>query len=111
MGRTGRVAVGLELEDEFGIARPCVLRENNGYIMWYCVRTRGRPYRLGFARSADGLVWERDHGDPGLGPSADSWDSDMIAYPHVFDHGADRYMLYCGNGFGKTGFGLAMIDG
>jgi hypothetical protein len=108
--RSGRVAVGLELEAEFAIARPSVLREKDGYSMWYCVRTRDRPYRLGHARSADGLVWHRDHGDAGLGPSADGWDSDMIAYPHVFDHGADRYMLYCGNGFGKTGFGCAVLE-
>jgi hypothetical protein len=107
--RTGRVAIGLEQPDEFAIARPCVVRETNGYTMWYSVRTRTRPYRLGFATSADGLTWERDRGQPGLEPSAEGWDSDMIAYPHVFDHGSERYMLYCGNGFGRTGFGLAVM--
>ncbi len=34
-------------------------------------------------------------------------DSEMIAYPHVFDHRSDRHMLYCGDGFGSTGFGSA----
>ncbi len=105
--RTGRVAIGLAGAEEFAIARPSVLRDGDGYTMWYCVRTRARPYRLGAARSPDGLVWERDQA-PGLDPSADGWDCDMIAYPHVFRHGADLYMLYCGNGFGKTGFGLAV---
>jgi hypothetical protein len=108
--RTGRVAIRLEPEGEFAIARPCVLRDNHGYAMWYCVRLRDRPYRLGFARSADGLLWERDDGIAGLEPSAEGWDSEMIAYPHVFDHGADRYMLYCGNGFGRTGFGCAVLE-
>jgi hypothetical protein len=28
----------------------------------------------------------------------------------VFDHNGDRYMLYAGNTFGKTGFGLAVLD-
>jgi predicted GH43/DUF377 family glycosyl hydrolase len=108
--RTGRVAIGLEPPHEFAIARPCVLREPEGYVMWYCVRLRDRPYRLGVARSPDGLAWEREQGDPGLGPSEDGWDSEMVAYPHVFDHGPDRYMLYCGNGFGRTGFGLAVRE-
>lgn len=105
---SGRTAVGLDGKAEFAIARPCVLREEQGYVMWYCVRLRDRPYRLGLARSVDGLAWERHDGDAGLEPAAEGWDSDMIAYPHVFGHGSDRYMLYCGNGFGKTGFGLAV---
>jgi hypothetical protein len=108
--RTGRVAIGLEPPDEFAIARPCILRENQGYVMWYCVRSRDRPYRLGLAHSADGRAWMRDDGNAGLEPSAEGWDSEMIAYPHVFDHGPDRYMLYCGNGFGRTGFGLAVRE-
>jgi hypothetical protein len=106
--RSGHTAIGLELDGELAIARPCVLREPRGYCMWYCVRLRNRPYRLGFARSADGHAWHREHGEAGLNPSADGWDSDMIAYPHVFEHEQDRYMLYCGNGFGRTGFGLAV---
>ena len=107
--RTGRVAIPLEAEGEFAIARPCVLRERQGYVMWFCTRQQDRFYRLGFARSDDGLKWRREHGHLGLDPSSDGWDSEMIAYPHVFDHGSDRYMLYCGNGFGKTGFGLAAL--
>jgi hypothetical protein len=27
----------------------------------------------------------------------------------VFDHAGCRYMLYNGNGYGKTGFGLAVL--
>jgi len=104
----GRVSLGLEGDGEYAIARPSVLRDNNGYAMWYCVRMRDRPYRLGSATSVDGLAWVRDHGDSGLEPSVEGWDSEMIAYPHVFDHGTDRYMLYCGNGFGQSGFGLAV---
>jgi hypothetical protein len=34
----------------------------------------------------------------------------MIAYPAVFDLGGRRYMLYNGNGFGATGFGLAELS-
>ena len=34
----------------------------------------------------------------------------MMAYPYVFEHGGDRYMLYNGNGYGKTGIGLAVLS-
>jgi hypothetical protein len=33
----------------------------------------------------------------------------MIAYPTVFDLDGDTYMIYAGNGNGKTGFGLAKL--
>jgi len=34
----------------------------------------------------------------------------MICYPYVFKHKGRFYMLYCGNGYGKTGFGLAVLE-
>jgi hypothetical protein len=46
----------------------------------------------------------------GLDPSENDWDSEMICYPFVFDHAGRRYMLYNGNGYGKTGFGIAVLD-
>jgi len=44
----------------------------------------------------------------GVGVSTEGWDSDMIEYPHVFDHGGSRFMLYNGNG--ETGFCLAVLE-
>ena len=32
----------------------------------------------------------------------------MIAYPFVQEHAGRRYMFYNGNGYGKSGFGLAV---
>ena len=92
------------------MARPSVLRDGRGYLMWFSERTRRRPYRLGAARSEDGLVWRRAPQLADLLPAAAGWDSDMVAYPHVFEHGGERWMLYCGNGFGRTGFGLALWE-
>jgi hypothetical protein len=34
----------------------------------------------------------------------------MIEYSFIFDHAGQRYMLYNGNGYGKTGIGLAVLD-
>jgi hypothetical protein len=82
-----------------------VIRTAAGYEMWFCVR--GDRYRLGVARSEDGLTWERRGEPAGLSPSSDGWDSEMMAYPHPFEHRGRRYVVYNGNGFGRTGFGWA----
>jgi hypothetical protein len=103
----GTVAVPLE-GDEFALARPSVLRTSEGWLMWFCARTRSRPYRLRAARSFDGLHWDRAPDLGGLEPAETGWDREMIAYPHVFEHIGARWMLYCGNGFGRSGFGLAV---
>lgn len=34
----------------------------------------------------------------------------MICYSYIFNHKGSRYMLYNGNGYGKTGFGLAKFE-
>ena len=76
--------------------------------MWFPVR--GDAYRIGYAESADGIAWERHDRAGGLEPSGDGWDSEMVEYPSVFDDGGRRYMLFNGNGYGKTGVGLAVWE-
>ena len=75
--------------------------------MWFCAR--GSAYRIYYAESDDGLTWQR-RDEPDLTVSESGWDNEMVEYPFVFDHDGDRYMLYAGNTFGKTGFGLAIRD-
>ena len=106
--RDGRVAIDYSHSDEYAISRPSVLRDAGVWKMWYSCR--GRSYRIGYAESEDGCVWERQDHLAGITVSASSWDSEMIEYPFVFDHDGTRYMLYNGNGYGKTGFGLAVLE-
>ena len=101
--------MGLQGE-EYALARPSVLRTAEGWLTWFCARTRERPYRLAAARSGDGLHWERSPELARLLPAADGWDGEMVAYPHVFEHAGARWMVYCGNGFGRSGFGLAVWE-
>jgi hypothetical protein len=103
----GLVAVDFADEREFAFSRPCVVRGSDGYEMWFSVR--GDAYRLGYARSADGLRWDRSEPAAGLERSRVGWDAEMIAYPHVFDRGGRRFLLYNGNGYGATGVGSAMM--
>jgi hypothetical protein len=43
--------------------------------------------------------------------SAEGWDAEMISYPHLFELEGKTYMAYLGNGVGRHGFGLAVLDG
>jgi hypothetical protein len=107
--RNGLVAIGFSNEQEYAISRPSVMADTDRLRMWYSYR--GDSYRIGYAESADGRQWERLDHQTGIDVSATGWDSEMIEYPFVFDHAGQRYMLYNGNGYGQTGFGLAVLEG
>jgi len=94
--------------EDYAICKPCVLKDGDTYKMWYS--HRGLTYRIGYAESKDGVRWDRLDNLAGIDVSQDGWDSEMIEYPFVFDHRGKRYLLYAGNGFGKTGFGVAILD-
>jgi hypothetical protein len=106
--RRGKIAIGLSGPHEYAISKPFVLKENGLYKMWYA--HRGESYRIGYAESDDGVAWRRHDDRAGIDVSASGWDSEMIAYPFVFDHAGRRLMLYNGNGYGKAGFGIAEWD-
>jgi hypothetical protein len=110
------VREGLAVPYELGIAqafsRPTVTRDALGaHEMWFSYRSgTGQKYRIGSAVSTDGQAWALALNNSGIDVSDDGWDSEMIEYPFVFDHKDQRYMLYNGNGYGKTGFGLAVLS-
>lgn len=103
--RRGRICIGYRDAAEYAFGRPCVLLDNGRYRMWYS--SRGASYRLGYAESEDGVDWVRDDAQAGLPPSTEGWDSEMVTYPMVFRHRGRLHMLYNGNGYGRSGIGLA----
>lgn len=105
--REGIVAIDFANPGEFAIARPSVIRDPDRYRMWFS--HRGDNYRIGYAESDDGVGWRRMDGEVGLAVSSSGWDSVSLAYPYVFDHKGSRFMLYNGNEYGKSGFGLAVL--
>jgi len=110
--RRGIVCIDFKSKDEDGIARPCVLKENGIYKMWYSYgEYGGKSYRIGYAESDDGIHWERKDNEAGIDVSESGWDSEMIEYAFVFEHKGKKYMLYNGNSFGKTGLGYAIMEG
>src|SRR5262245_17270250 len=106
--RRNIVAIDFQSPDEYAICKPCVRRDGDRYRMWFCAR--GKAYRIGYAESTDGIAWTRMDEAVGIDVSPEGWDSEMIEYPFVFDHKGERYMLYAGDGFGRTGFGLAVLQ-
>ena len=107
---SGPVCIGHESPDEFGISRPWVLRDADRYRMWYSIRSRSAPYRIGCAESFDGLNWTRKDGEVGIHRSDDGWDAEMICFPAVIDVHGKRLMFYNGNRHGATGFGVAVLE-
>lgn len=105
--RDGSVAIGFKDSSEYAISRPWVLHENGVFKMWFS--SRGDSYRIGYAESLNGTDWVREDGLFGLEPSEEGWDSEMVEYPCVFDAVGSRWMLYNGNGYGRSGFGLARL--
>jgi len=106
--RDGLVAIDFANHQEYAISRPSVIKDPGKWRMWFS--SRGASYRIRYAESEDGLTWQRHDDLAGIDVSSFGWDSEMIEYPFVFDHGERRYMLYNGNGYGKTGFGLAILE-
>lgn len=106
--RDGIVAIDFADDNEYAISRPSVIRDGDNWKMWYSFR--GQSYRIGYAESKNGRQWSRLDHTVGIDVSKTGWDSEMIEYPFVFDHKDQRYMLYNGNGYGSTGFGLAVLE-
>ncbi len=109
--KTG-LSVPYELGKAQAFSRPTVaVSKNHGYEIWFSYRSgSGRPYQIGRATSIGGTQFVLALEDVGIDVSSSGWDSEMIEYPFVFDHKAHRFMLYNGNGYGRTGFGLAVLN-
>jgi predicted GH43/DUF377 family glycosyl hydrolase len=99
------VVIDYSSPSEYAFGRPCVVYDAGLYRMWYSYR--GAAYRIGYAESTDGIAWTRKDTDNVIGVSETGWDSDMVTYPHVFKLDDRWQMLYNGNGYGRTGIGLA----
>jgi hypothetical protein len=106
--RPAQVAINYSNPSEYAFGRPFVMKEDGVYKMWYSFR--GDAYIIGYAESKNGVNWTRLDNLAGISTSNSGWDSEMLEYPFIFDCQSDRYMLYNGNDFGKSGIGLARFE-
>jgi len=95
--------------DEIGFGRPYVLHEGGLYRMWYSIRRR-QGYRLGYAESADGVRWRRLDDRLDLGAPLPGFDDQMTCYSAVVRLDGRLLMFYNGNGYGRTGIGVAVLE-
>lgn len=107
--RDGATVIELERAGETVILRPSIVRLGQHFLMSFA--TRGTSYSLGAARSSDGVRWVRIDSILGLDHSDEGWDADMACYPALFLHRGQLWLAYNGNGYGETGFGLAVWEG
>ncbi len=95
-----------KLDGESAVSRPVIEQEDGKVTMWLSA-IKG-SYHIGYAQSEDGKHFVRGV-DPSLMlmPGASDWENEMVCYPWIFRHSGVRYLLYCGNGYGRGGIGLA----
>jgi predicted GH43/DUF377 family glycosyl hydrolase len=111
---TGITCISLE-EDEGGLSQSSVIKKDDGtYFMWFSARkkrdfrtNKNNSYKILCASSLDGINWKREDKSVGLSLSSEGWDSEMVEYPCVVKENNNLLMFYNGNGFGKSGIGLA----
>ena len=104
----GTTCIDFANSDEHGFGRPFVRKVDSHYEMILSVRTYSRGYYLSQALSKDGLVWERSNEILNVvRPENSSWDSRNSSYAHTYQHLGQQFLLYNGNGCGKSGVGFA----
>jgi predicted GH43/DUF377 family glycosyl hydrolase len=90
--------------DEHGFGRPSVYPDSSGgFEMLYSVRKRVGGYRMGYAKSDDGIDWERNDQLLNIGVSDEGPDSETIEFGAYMPGGNKKILLYNGNDFGRTG--------
>lgn len=105
--RNGHTCLPAREPEESNISRFWVIHEADVYHAFFGYH-RGEGYRIGYARSTDGMDWDRQDDHSGIGCSDSGWDCEAISYPAVIRHGNRWFMFYNGNAFGRDGIGLAV---
>ena len=96
--------------DNYGIAQPVVLQIDNQYKMWYMTDAGSGQKYVFYAKSNDGISWNRPFNEPVLFPgSPNTWDS-WAVHPGAIIKDGDQYRMYYtgfADPYGQWGIGLA----
>ena len=80
------------------VSKPSVLVIDNVYHMWLSIfNMEGKGYRLGYAKSENGIHWHRYIDKQVLSLTPGGFDSEYQSYPNVVDMGDQLWMFYTGN--------------
>lgn len=105
----GTTCIALQNEDEHGITKATLWKEDGLYKAIYAIRSLSKGYRLGYAESSDGAHFERKDDQVGIDVSETGWDSEMITFPERFSYQGKAFLFYCGNHYGMAGMGYAEL--
>ena len=101
--------------DENGLGEPAVWATDGYYWMLYTGRDRNEYRRIGFARSSDGVRWERVRDAPILAGTA-PWDAKVVCDPTVELDGGTVRVWFGGGDIARPDqrlhgqIGLAMLE-
>ena len=86
--------------DDYRIVAPCVIFDGSQYKMWYGARAASSQiWRIGYATSTDGIMWEKYAGNPVVDVGAlGDWDFNFANSPNVIFDGVSYKMWYHGLG-------------
>lgn len=107
--RDGVIAIDFADQNEYAISRPSVLIYGGEWWMWFS--HRGANYRIGCAKSSDGMTWHRIASSHGLLANGLGFEQETVEYPFVFLDDGVLYMAYNGDAYGKEGVLFARWDG
>jgi hypothetical protein len=100
--RDGTVSVDFGGAEEFALGAPALLHRDGREELYFTAR--GEAYRLYVAVSENGSGFRRVPAPIRIETS--DWDSDMQCYCRPFRIGERLFLLYSGNGYGRSGAGL-----
>lgn len=101
--RPGRVIVDLIPPDEYALGAPDLDTVDGRRYLYFTAR--GHRYRLFVAVEGPPNTWTRLTAPIDLARSG--FDSEMQCYPRLMRLATASYLLYAGNGYGRSGIGYA----
>lgn len=101
--RTRDRVLGLK-RGEFALARPWIIPGKNAVMMFTIY---GKRRRIGLAQKSSNGSWRRVDDD--FVPRSAGWASDDVCYASHIRAGGRDLIFYCGNEYGRTGFGVAEL--
>ncbi len=108
----GSLIVKHNPEIEHGLGRPQIIKYENIYLTFYTRRVLNMKYSFGCAVSKDCRKWDKLDNQIIVPHGAENeFDSEMVYFPSAL-HFKDNlfYLFYSGNGFGKEGLGILLIE-
>lgn len=103
---TGEDTLGLE-PGEYGLSRPWIWRTGGVTLMFYAIRRT--EYSIGVSlMDPDTGRFRRVTSDL-MGAGGAGWESAATCYPALVRAGGRTLLFYNGNGYGRTGLGVAEV--